>query len=266
MKKDKKKIIIISLIAVAVIALIVIIVAVCLPKKNKTEDKKQDEAPIYTPEIAAAQLNDYEIGNFKFHDIKVLPACAKEEECFLANSYFRQISYKEDNVVINEALTTINNKTNEYYDRINAPENTKSCDKYVRNLYYKPSVETFENDQYISIAVSNNLGALCDAKSLYEDGEYYIYSKESQTMLTKEEILKAFSLTESDILSKINKYYKKDTLADLDYNIFISVNGELKITFLGDDGRYYITLQELYKESQDDQTNQSSGLTDIDFE
>ena len=92
MKKDKKKIIIISLIAVAVIALIVIIVAVCLPKKNKTEDKKQDEAPIYTPEIAAAQLNDYEIGNFKFHDIKVLPACAKEEECFLANSYFRQIS------------------------------------------------------------------------------------------------------------------------------------------------------------------------------
>ena len=127
-------------------------------------------------------------------------------------------------------------------------------------------VETFENDQYISIAVSNNLGALCDAKSLYEDGEYYIYSKESQTMLTKEEILKAFSLTESDILSKINKYYKKDTLADLDYNIFISVTGELKITFLGDDGRYYITLQELYKESQDDQKNQSSGLTDIDFE
>ncbi len=262
MKENKKKIIIISLISILIV--IIITIAVCFIIKNKNQQK---EAKAFNKEAAANQLKDYEEGNFNFHDIKVIPSCSNEEDCILANSYFKQISYKEDNAIINEVLTKINNKTNEYYEKINSSNNDKKCNKYIKDLYYSPVIETYENDQYISIAVSNVIGSLCDKKITYEKGAYYIYSKENQKILANSEIMTTFNLTENNIVKSINESLKESKnseiykLSDIEYNFYISTSGELKVTFIKDDKKYNILIQELFN-----QNNQDDNLTNIDFE
>lgn len=200
---------------------------------------------------------DTYVTKLKYKDEKSVELCLTPDSCDLPykNMSYKWIKYDYKDKKFQEIINNLNEQTDKFYNEtlnsnLAAPECAPVVNKYKYRTYYYTIDEIREDNNIISINRQLSGDDMCVGTVQLEP---YIanFSKETGKVLSTEEMLKLYKITDKDVVSAIEDRilqdnlvynYKKNyeqTVKDGKYTLYLNIYGNLYAS-------YYDMIQKEY--------------------
>lgn len=183
------------------------------------------------------KLSTDDFGIFSLTNKKKLKVCQTKDNCDRLDAIFSQIGYEGQNSIITQLITVINNKTEEYYNEMkNSTLEDASCinakEKYNYSILPTTQYNLFENENYISIAITREIRNLCTENTETVPLESYFYDKKAGKLIEPSERLVLLNISDEKVYTAIDQsYQEQEKLEGVKRNIEdLKVNGKLEYT------------------------------------
>lgn len=190
-------------------------------------------------------------------DVKTIDVCVKDSSC----NYMEPISYskltiKYDIPVLKKRVKEINDTTNKLYKKtLKSNTNSSECksvkNKYLYQYIYSTNYNLYETYSYISITTQVIKTDLCSNKSIGYNYDALIYDKNLKRVISQKEFQNGLSITDSELMEKINERYKNycndkniqynEITTPIDYTLFYGSTGEVYASFKIPNTDNYVT-------------------------
>lgn len=182
-------------------------------------------------------LTPDDFGIFSLTNKKKLEVCQTKDNCDRLDAIFSQINYEGKNTIINQLITTINDKTEQYYNQMkNSTLEDASCinvkEKYKYSILPTTQYNLFENENYISIAITREIRNLCNETTETVPLESYFYDKKAGKLIEPSERVVLLNISDEKVYTVIEQSYReREKLEGVNRNIEeLKVNGKIEYT------------------------------------
>lgn len=210
--------------------------------KEKSVTKKQNK------------LSTDDFGIFSLTNKKQLEVCKTKENCDKLDAIFSHISYEGENATIKQLITNINQQTENYYNQMKVSTFQKNnCtteeEKYNYSILPTAQYNLFENENYISIAITREIRNLCTQEIEVVPLESYFYDKKAGQLIDPSARAQLLNISDEKVYAAIEKTYQereklegvKRSIEDLkvngkiEYILYYSTEGTLLAAYLEKD-------------------------------